>query len=192
MLSMPLRKQGGAVVVTVPPSVLKSLGLKIGSELQMDVLDDALVIMPVPVWAHKRKRYTLAQLLVGATPATIKALNNETAWARAGMSTSSSSPGRVPQRGDVYWIDSNPVAGREIRDRHRFVVVTALEINKLGVSITVPVTSGGAFAQLKALLVPLFAIRPARLIFRRGCWQVLSGTSKLWMRRRLTRLWAAL
>lgn len=62
---------------------------------------------------------------------------------------------RVPQRGDVYWIDPNPVAGREIRDRHRFVIVTPLEINKLGVSMAVPVTSGGAFARLKGLTVPI-------------------------------------
>ena len=68
----------------------------------------------------------------------------------------SSSPRRVPQRGDVYWIDPNPVAGREMSGRHRFVVVTPVEINKLGVSITVPVTSGGAFARLKGLTVPLF------------------------------------
>lgn len=84
MLSMPLRKQGGAAVVTIPPSILNSLDLKIGSELQMDVLDGTLLM--VPVRAPKRKRYTLAQLLVGATPATIKALNNETAWAREGES----------------------------------------------------------------------------------------------------------
>ena len=62
---------------------------------------------------------------------------------------------RLPQRGDVYWIDPNPVAGREMRDRHRFVVVTPSEINKLGVSMTVPVTSGGAFARLRGLTVPL-------------------------------------
>lgn len=62
---------------------------------------------------------------------------------------------RVPQRGDVYWIDPNPVAGREMRDRHRFVVVTPSEINKLGISMTVPVTSGAAFARLKGLTVPL-------------------------------------
>ena len=62
---------------------------------------------------------------------------------------------RVPQRGDVYWIDPNPVAGREMRDRHRFVVVTPPEINKLGVSMAVPVTSGGAFARLKGLTVPI-------------------------------------
>ena len=82
MLSMPLRKQGGAAIVTIPPSVLKSLDLKIGSELQMDVRDGALVL--VPVQAPGRKRYTLAQLLVGATPAAIKALNNDTAWTREG------------------------------------------------------------------------------------------------------------
>ena len=82
MLSMPLRKQGGAAVVTIPPSVLKILDLKIGSELQMDVLDGALVM--VPLHAPKLKRYTLAQLLVGVTPATIKALNRETIWAREG------------------------------------------------------------------------------------------------------------
>ena len=82
MLSMPLRKQGGAAVVTIPPSVLKSLDLKVGAELQMDVLDGALVMVPVQV--HRRKRYTLAQLLVGATPATIKALNHDTVWSREG------------------------------------------------------------------------------------------------------------
>ena len=71
----------------------------------------------------------------------------------------SSSPRWVPQRDEVYWIDPNSfsstLSGREMRDRHRFVVVTSLEINKLGVSIAVPVTSGGAFARLKGLTVPL-------------------------------------
>jgi antitoxin ChpS len=82
MLSMPLRKQGGAAIVTIPPSVLKSLDLKIGVELQMAVRDGALVL--VPAKPTKPKRYTLAQLLEGATPKTIKALNDETAWFRGG------------------------------------------------------------------------------------------------------------
>ena len=80
MLSMPLRKQGGAAIVTIPPSVLKSLDLKIGNELQMDVRDGALVM--VPAKPAKRKRYTLAQLLEGATPKAVKALNDDTAWSR--------------------------------------------------------------------------------------------------------------
>ena len=82
MLSMPLRKQGGAAIVTIPPSVLKSLDLKIGGDLQMEVRDGVLVMVPVkPV---RRKRYTLAQLLEGATPEAVKALNAETVWSRGG------------------------------------------------------------------------------------------------------------
>jgi mRNA interferase ChpB len=62
---------------------------------------------------------------------------------------------RVPQRGDVYWIDPNPIAGREMRDRHRFVVITPRDINALGIAMTVPVTSGGAFARESGLTVPI-------------------------------------
>lgn len=62
---------------------------------------------------------------------------------------------RIPGAGDVYWIDPNPVAGREMRDRHRFVVVTPKEINALGVAMAVPVTSGGAFARNMGLTVPI-------------------------------------
>ena len=79
---MPLRKHGRATVVTIPSSVLESLNLKVGTELQMDVFDGALVMMPV--LTTKPKRYTLAQLLVGATPAAIKALNYDAAWSRDG------------------------------------------------------------------------------------------------------------
>lgn len=61
----------------------------------------------------------------------------------------------VPQRGDVYWIDPNPAAGREMKDRHRFVVITPREINALGVSMTVPVTTGGAFTRNIGLAVPI-------------------------------------
>lgn len=62
---------------------------------------------------------------------------------------------RIAQAGDVYWIDPNPVAGREMRDRHRFVVITRREINALGVAMAVPITSGGAFARNMGLTVPV-------------------------------------
>ncbi|KQZ94716.1 MULTISPECIES: type II toxin-antitoxin system PemK/MazF family toxin [unclassified Pseudomonas] len=58
-----------------------------------------------------------------------------------------------PKRGDVYWIDPNPVAGREMMNRHRFVVITPSEINSLGVSMTVPITSGGSFSRHVGLAV---------------------------------------
>lgn len=62
---------------------------------------------------------------------------------------------RTPRQGDVYWIDPNPVSGREMRDRHRFIVITPGAINALGVAMTVPVTSGGEFARQRGLTVPI-------------------------------------
>ena len=63
--------------------------------------------------------------------------------------------GNVPRRGDIYWIDPNPASGREMKDRHRFVVITPKEINALGVCMTVPVTTGGAFTRNVGLAVPI-------------------------------------
>ena len=54
---------------------------------------------------------------------------------------------RIAQRGDVYWIDPNPIAGREIKDLHRFVVITPQAINAPGIAMTVPVTGAGTFAR---------------------------------------------
>lgn len=62
---------------------------------------------------------------------------------------------RIPQRGDVYWIDPNPIAGREMKDLHRFVVITPKAVNALGVAMTVPVTSGGDFARKMEIAVPV-------------------------------------
>jgi len=62
---------------------------------------------------------------------------------------------RIARRGDVYWVDPNPVAGREMKNRHRFVVITPLEINALGGAMLVTVTSGGAFARETGLTVPI-------------------------------------
>ena len=62
---------------------------------------------------------------------------------------------RVINRGDVYWLDPNPIAGREVKNRHRFIVITLKEINALGIVMMVPVTSGEAFAQAKGLTVPI-------------------------------------
>nr|WP_250811136.1 type II toxin-antitoxin system PemK/MazF family toxin [Neorhizobium tomejilense] len=61
----------------------------------------------------------------------------------------------LPRRGDVYWIEANPVAGQEMKNRHRFVVVTPIKINSLGVSMTVPITTGGAVIRDVGLAVAI-------------------------------------
>ena len=61
---------------------------------------------------------------------------------------------RPARRGDVYWIDPDPAAGREMKDRHRFVVIpTPREINALGVRMTV--TGGGVYTRDMGLAVPI-------------------------------------
>lgn len=45
------------------------------------------------------------------------------------------------------WIDPNPIAGREMKNRHRFVVITPKEINVLGIAMTVPISSGAGICQ---------------------------------------------
>ncbi|MDA8113939.1 MAG: type II toxin-antitoxin system toxin MazF [Acidithiobacillus sp.] len=62
---------------------------------------------------------------------------------------------KIPSPGDVYWINPNPTAGNEIRDRHRFVVITPTEINKLGLVTCVPITSGGNHARQNGLTVAI-------------------------------------
>lgn len=62
---------------------------------------------------------------------------------------------KIPKQGDVYWIDPNPSSGREMAHRHRFVVITPEEINSLGISMTVPITTAGAFAKKMGLAVPV-------------------------------------
>jgi mRNA interferase ChpB len=62
---------------------------------------------------------------------------------------------RIIERGDVYWIDPNPISGREMQDKHRFVVITSKEINALGIAMTVPVTSGGKFSRDMGIAVPI-------------------------------------
>lgn len=82
MLSMPLRKQGGAAVITVPAAVVQALDLRVGEALAMDVQGGSLIVTPVQ--PRGRKRHTLADLLAGASPKTMRALHDETAWARSG------------------------------------------------------------------------------------------------------------
>jgi len=82
MLSMPVRKQGGAAIVTIPSWALNLLKLKVGEPVAMEVRDGQLVMTPVS--ATHRKRYTTAELLRGTTQKTAKAMLEDTAWAREG------------------------------------------------------------------------------------------------------------
>ena len=61
---------------------------------------------------------------------------------------------QVPERGDVYLIDPDP-QGRDMKNRHRFIVITRSEINQLGAASTVPVSKGSTFSQSTGLTVAI-------------------------------------
>jgi mRNA interferase MazF len=54
------------------------------------------------------------------------------------------SKGWVPARRDVIWIDCNPQAGSEMRDRHPFLVLSPAEFNaRTSLVIGLPMTTAG-------------------------------------------------
>lgn len=80
MMTMSIRKQGGAAIITIPSDFLKLLNLSIGSEVMLDVADDHLLVKPM----HRKKRYTAEELLEGITPEVIEAMRTEMKWADEG------------------------------------------------------------------------------------------------------------
>ena len=70
-----IRRQGGATVFSIPPALLKMLGVEVGAELTLVVDNGSLVATPT----KPKKRYTLAELLEGADE--VSALNKQAeAW----------------------------------------------------------------------------------------------------------------
>jgi antitoxin ChpS len=82
MTTVHIRRQGGAAIVTIPAHLLRSLHADIGMPLDLQV--DNGVLTARPVVAQPRKRYSLKEILRGATPEAMAALQAETAWAHEG------------------------------------------------------------------------------------------------------------
>ena len=82
MITVNIRKQGGAAIMTIPADVLKILEVQVGSTLEIEVADGAFTARPAQ--QQTRKHYTLAELLQGVTPEVNETLNAETTWAREG------------------------------------------------------------------------------------------------------------
>lgn len=82
MITVNIRKQGGAAIMTIPANVLRLLNVGVGATLELEVEQGAFVARPISQAA--RKRYSLKELLQGATPEIIEEVNAETAWVRDG------------------------------------------------------------------------------------------------------------
>jgi antitoxin ChpS len=79
MITVQIRKQGGAAIMTIPANVLKQLDIAVGATLEISFTKEGFIAHPT-----KRKRLTVKELLHGATLKRLKALIKETKWAREG------------------------------------------------------------------------------------------------------------
>jgi antitoxin ChpS len=77
-----IRRQGGAAIMTIPAEVLKSLHLDVGARMDIAVTGEGFTARPVE--QPKRRRYSLKELLRGATPEIMRQLQEDTAWAHEG------------------------------------------------------------------------------------------------------------
>jgi antitoxin ChpS len=77
-----IRRQGGAAIMTIPSDVLKALHLDVGTQMEVAITADGFTARPLQ--KPKRRRYSLRELLRGATAETMRRLQNETAWAHEG------------------------------------------------------------------------------------------------------------
>ena len=77
MTTVNIRRQGGAAIVTIPAQMLKQLNIEVGGALELDVADGTLTARPVAT--TKPRRYTLKELLRGATPRNMASLKRQTA-----------------------------------------------------------------------------------------------------------------
>ncbi len=60
------------------------------------------------------------------------------------------------ERGDIYLVPLDPVAGLEQQGRRPVLVVTPGKFNHVtGVPVVLPITSGGNFARMTGFAVPL-------------------------------------
>ena len=84
MITVNVRKQGGAAIMTIPSDVLKILNIEIGDELELEVANKGFIAHLAS--KQTRKHYSLAELLHGVTQKEMIRLNKKTKWAREGKS----------------------------------------------------------------------------------------------------------
>ncbi len=82
MTTVNIRRQGGAAIVTIPAPMLKQLNVEVGEALELSVANGTLTARPAAI--DKPRRYTLKELLRGATPRNLAKLKRQTAGALDG------------------------------------------------------------------------------------------------------------
>ena len=62
---------------------------------------------------------------------------------------------RIPSRGEIWFADLNPTAGREQQGSRPVLVVSEKEFNRLGLCVVCPITHGGHQSRYAGFAVTL-------------------------------------
>lgn len=74
MATISIRRSGGASIVSLPKSILSTLGLDIGSKLDLSIDDGQIVLKPI------EEELTLEDVLAGSPKERLQLLEEDRVW----------------------------------------------------------------------------------------------------------------
>ena len=74
MTAIFVRQSGGANIVSIPKAIVTTLGLKVGSKLDLSIKDNAIVLTPIT------DRATLEELLAGSPKECFAITDEDREW----------------------------------------------------------------------------------------------------------------
>jgi len=74
MTEIAIRQSGGANIVSIPKAIVKTLGLNVGSKLDMSIEDNKIVLTPI------EDESSLETLLAGSPKACFKVTAEDREW----------------------------------------------------------------------------------------------------------------
>ena len=74
MTAIAIRQSGGANIVSIPKAIVKTLGLKVGSKLDMSIKDNKIVLTPIA------EELDLQTLLAGSPKECFRVTQEDREW----------------------------------------------------------------------------------------------------------------
>lgn len=74
MTTVTVRQSGGSEIVSIPKAIGKALGLHVGSELDLSIVDNRIVLNPVV------KKTSLEELLAGSPRKNFRITDEDREW----------------------------------------------------------------------------------------------------------------
>ena len=74
MTSVAVRQSGGANIISIPKAIVKTLGLHVGSKLELSIVEQNIVLTPI------EEKLTLEELLAESPPESFSLLDEDKEW----------------------------------------------------------------------------------------------------------------